>query len=65
MFRDVCRVFVLALVAGALWIGGNAQITSSSAMAADDEDALTKAYVMKAIERYQRDGREATLATLQ
>ncbi len=60
MFRDICRVFALALVAGVIW--GNAQITSSSAMAADDEDALTKAYVMKAIERYQRDGREATLA---
>ncbi|MYC14229.1 MAG: hypothetical protein F4Y39_10935 [Gemmatimonadetes bacterium] len=60
MFRDICRVFALALVAGVMW--GNAQITSSSAMAADDEDALTKAYVMKAIERYQRDGREATLA---
>ena len=60
MFRDICRVFALALVAGVIW--GNAQITSSSAMAADDEDALTKAYVMKAIERYKRDGREATLA---
>ena len=62
MFRDVCRVFVLALVAGAMWVGGHAQITSSSAMAAEDEDALTKAYVMKAIERYQRDGREAAFA---
>ena len=60
MFRDICRVFALALVAGVIW--GNAQITSSSAMAADDEDALTKAYVMKAIERYKRDGREAALA---
>ncbi len=62
MFRDICRMFVLALVAGALWVGGNAQVTSSSAMAADEDDALTKAYVMKAIERYDRDGREATLA---
>ena len=62
MFRDICRMFVLALVAGALWVGGNAQITSSSAMAADEDDALTKAYVMKGIERYERDGREATLA---
>ena len=62
MFRDVCRVFVLALVAGVMWVGGNALITSSSAMAADDDDALTEAFVMKGIERYQRDGREATLA---
>ena len=62
MFRDVCRVFALALVAGAVWVGGHAQITSSAAMAADDADALTKAFVMKAIERYQRDGREAALA---
>ena len=45
MFRDVCRVFVLALVAGAMWVGGHAQITSSAAMAADDADALTKAFV--------------------
>ncbi|MXZ10168.1 MAG: hypothetical protein F4Y79_12085 [Gemmatimonadetes bacterium] len=43
-------------------IGGRAQVLSSPPMAADEDDALTMAFVMKGIERYERDGREATLA---
>ena len=43
-------------------IGGRAQVTSSSSVAVDDDNALTKAYVMKAIEHYEREGLDATLA---
>ena len=43
-------------------IGGRAQVTSSSSGAVDDDNALTKAYVMKGIEHYEREGLDATLA---
>ena len=46
----------------ALPIGGRAQILSSSAMTAGRDDALTKAFVMKAIDFYEANGLEATLA---
>ena len=43
-------------------IGGRAQLLSSPPVVAEDKDALTMAYVQRAIERYEREGLEATIA---